>query len=247
MQTETRRVGRRPLLVGAAALLTGATASVPLFVRRTVEPPAAASPPAPPATPVPETPWRYLFRLDLPPGFARGEQDEQVVYRDRAIAESVVLERQRLLVPFRIDHLPDGFRIHSVRAKQPHPPWTPTPGQPRIAMRYPELVTVAATCGGDTTRRQPPNAIGLGFRQDDLTERRRDDRPVVVHGRPAFIQTDRFGATVIVPYDEYEFSVNARRGVADVHELATIAERLKPAARPLDHSTWFDASTALPR
>jgi hypothetical protein len=190
--------------------------------------------------------WRYAADAWAVVTCADANLGGDVRAYSQTIAESVVFERQRLLVPFAVGQLPDGFRIHSVKAKRPHPPWTPTPGQPRIAMRYPEHVTVGATRGGDTARRESPNAIRLGFRQDDLTERRRSDRPVVVRGRPAFVQTDRFGTIVILPYDDHEFSVGAPRGIADIPDLITIAEGLKPAARPLDASTWFDASTAFP-
>lgn len=73
----------------------------------------------------------------------------------------------------------------------------------------------------------------------------------MVDGRTAFLQSDHDGTTLVLPGDGYEFAVHVRPGVLGTpaqteHTLTAVAEGLTLAERPLDDTTWFDGSNALP-
>ncbi len=196
----------------------------------------------------PRIAWRYATDSWAVTSCKDAEMTNDLRGNEQAIAESVVFERQPFLVPFTVEYLPEGFHVQRATAKRPH---TWTVGQARIPERYPPLVTISASRDGDANR-PDAQSVAIEFRQDDLTKRATGDESVTVNGRPAFLRSDRFGTTLVIPGDGYEFAVGVRAGVLGTpaqteQQLVAVAEGLRLAERPLDDTSWFDGSTALAR
>ena len=204
----------------------------------------ARSQPGDPGSPSPRIAWRYdadswaVVGCSGDPGLGGTRELEQT------IANGVLIERSPFTVPFRIGHLPARFITESADYSPPS-----AGRQPDTMPGVNTHAGVHLARAGDPYGRSKGHSIPISFRRGPWSTAPSGSRAITVNDRPAWIHTDDNNVTtVVVRGSGYEVAVISPNDVVgvDEQEVLRIAEGLVLAADPLDESTWFDGTVAIP-
>jgi hypothetical protein len=210
--------------------------------------------------PVPGLAWEYapnswgVSSCGLP--MEAGERDK-VIAQEAASARAVEVSRQPLWVPYRIGYLPSGWHATTMNdqllaAPQPRLDLTLRPeGVDEPAGREDESARAATP----TSMPNEPPRVSILFTKANSYTPPVDATRTTINGLPAWIWHESpagqarstLAAGVYLKGNGFDLrveSVGAAQGFEA--ELKRIAEDLTLASSPLDESTWFDGTVAIP-
>ncbi len=186
-----------------------------------------------PVPPGPSVVWRYArdaWALSTCDEFPPRRDRDAVVADERKLAEATMFGLSPLRVPFTIGELPHGWSAYQISLEGLAFAGWP---QPDIWLN---LKPASATSGTLLER-----GISVLFTKGaPATPRPGSSLLAKIDGRHAWMNKERTAITI--QGRGFELRVQGQRGDA----LLAIARGLKLAPDPLDESTWFDGTVAIP-
>ncbi len=202
------------------------------------------SSPNPPVEPAPRIAWQYDTDSWAVAECMMGRASRaQIRAAEQQMANAVVFTTGQFRTPFRIGHVPTGFIAESASYNPSHEGQQPA-DEPGVNTDG----GVHLARAGDPNGGGKGRSIPISLRRGPWSAMPTGSRQLTISGLPAWVRTERDTTTVVIRGTGYEVALMAANPLVgtDEQELLRIAEGLELAPDPLDESTWFDGTVAIP-